>query len=427
MSSYVNNVKFSAFFYKEMQPVWINNVVRMQGFSVPDIKNSFSFCELGCGVGVNLLVAAACHPDAYFCGVDLNIEHIDVARGAAESVGLRNVEFIHSDFAGLSGFSKSFDFVVTHGVWSWVAPEVHKNILDFVDNQLKPSGVFYLHYMCHPGSTDLNILQHILKIFAKHVPGTSAHKAKTGMKLLKELDSRGAFIDQPNVRRHLEQLSSRAANDLSHEFLTDHWCPQHSVDVHQQLGARKTSYVGSADIFNNLDVALSIPRAMQPLILQTKIPEMSEVLKDVARNSRQRMDLFQRFPNALNAKEYAETCESIVIELLPGAPIPGPISFVTPIGDIEGPGFLCAPILQRLSTGPASLSELMQLPVFKEKFGLLLQTVQMMMMAEIVHPWQPVKDGNQKNVRALTQWFESNGIALKVLEACGSAVRRVLS
>lgn len=427
MSSYVTDVKFPAFFYKEMQPVWISHLVRMQGISAPDIKKSFNFCELGCGVGINLLVAAACHPDAHFYGIDLNLEHIEIARSAAESVGIKNVDFIYGEFSEVSEFSKSFDFIVTHGVWSWVAPEVREKILDFVDNQLKPCGVFYLHYMCHPGSTDLNVLQHILKLFSKQVPGTSAHKVKSGVQLLKELDRRGAFVDQPNVRRHLEQLSGRAANDLAHEFLTDYWFPQHSSDVHHQVGTREMSYVGSADVFNNIDVTLSIPRAMQPLILQTKIPEMSEAFKDVARNSRQRMDLFQRFPNALNPKEYAETCESIVIELLPGAPKPGPISFVTPIGTIDGPDFLCAPILQRLQTGPASLSELKQLPVFEEKFGLLLQTVQMMMMAEIVHPCKPVDDESRRNARALTQWFASNGIALKVLETCGSAVRRVLS
>ncbi|WP_326543209.1 class I SAM-dependent methyltransferase [Pseudorhodoferax sp.] len=417
---YTTDVDYPAFFYKEMTPVWLACVARLQGFDAPDVARPFRYGELGCGVGTNLLVAAACHPQAAFVGVDANERHLRVARDAAQAAGLRNVAFVHSGFVAFAASRPApFDFLATHGVWSWIAPQHRAGLLACVQAQLAPGGLFYLHYMCHPGSTDLQELQQVLNLFAPHVPGDSARQLQMGLKLLRQLAERGMFADRPGVLRHLQVLETKNPNHLAHEFLTDHWQPQHGVDVHRQVGALGLDYLGSADVFNNLDVALSIPGQLQAVLRQTQIPALAETLKDMARRSHQRMDLFQRAARPLGQEAHAAQLGATVFQALPGAPASGPVAFRTPIGPVEVPQALGNALLQRLAAGPASFAELAQLPAFAGQPGALVQVLQLMLMQELVHPaLAPAGNG-----QSLTQWFARNGIALRVLQDSGTAVR----
>ena len=424
VDGYTTDVDFPAYFYPEMSPVWLSSVALLQGFASPDVAGPFRYAELGCGLGINLLVAAACHPQAQFVGVDFNERHLSVARAAAQAAGLPNIEFVHG---GFQAFARSgvapFDFMATHGVWSWIAPEHRAGLLACVKQGLQPGGLFYLHYMCHPGSTDLTAVQHLLNLFAPHVPGPSAHKVQMGLKLLQQLAARGMFADQPGVRRHLEVLSVKNANHLAHEFLTDHWQPQHSADVHQQIGAVGLGYLGSADVFNNLDVALSVPGQLQGVVRQTGIPALAETLKDMARHSHQRMDLFQRQPVPLGQDRFMALLADTVFHPIAETPPDKLAVFSTAIGPVQAPPALCAALSQRLAAGPATLAELAQLPQAAGQLAQVVQTLQLMMMAGLVHPGSPATEGAPDRAEALTRWFKRHGIALQVLPQCGTAGR----
>jgi len=420
---YIADVCFPAFFYKEMQPVWLSAVAGLQRFAAPDPARSFALCELGCGVGTNLLVAAACHPDAQFVGVDFNPEHLRIARDAAASAGIRNLEFVHADFAQFArGNDRQFDFMTSHGVWSWIAPHHQAALLDSVSRNLKPGGLFYLHYMCHPGSTDLQQFQHVLNLCAHHMPGPSARKAQTGLTLLQQIAEGGAFAGHPGMLRHLSNMARRDPADLAHEFLTDHWQPQHSVDVHQRVGEAGLTFLGSADVFNNLDILLSIPSKLQGLIGRTRVPALAETLKDMARHTHQRMDLFQMAPVPLDPAAFGAVLGAMRFQLLPHAPRQGPITFSTPIGPVTGPAAVFTPLLQALASGPATGAQLLRLPGLSGDAEALLQSLQLLMMAGIVHPSGPAPAATNDAGEALSHWFGRNGITLAVVAACGTAI-----
>jgi len=418
---YISDVSYPAFFYQDMQPLWLATVAGFGGFAAPDPERPFALCELGCGIGINLLVAAACHPHASFVGVDVSDEHIRLARDAATACGLTNIDFVQADFPSFARDNeRPFDLITSHGVWSWIAPAHRAALLDCVAQALRPGGLFYLHYMCHPGSTDLQPLQHLLNLCAHHMPGPSPRKAQVGIALLQQLAQGGFFADKPGMQRHLANMAKRDPADLAHEFLTDHWQPAHSVDVHQLVEQAGLAFIGSADPFNNLDVSLSIPGALQGLIRQTRVPALAETLKDMARNAHQRMDLFQKDPAPLSREAFLARLRDTRFRLLPGAPERGPVSFATPIGPITGPETIFTPLLQRLSQGPASGAALLDLPAFATDVGALVQSLQMLMMQGIAHPMRSSAPGDDR-AEALSRWFAQNGIALEVIGACATA------
>ena len=422
---YISDVSYPAFFYKEMQPLWLSSVATLCGFSAPDSEDIFSLCELGCGVGINLLVAAACHPSASFTGVDFNAEHLRIAQDAATSAGIRNIEFIHADFATFAqDDQRQHDFITCHGAWSWIAAADQSVLLNHVSGSLKPGGLFYLHYMCHPGSTEIAPLQKLLNLCAHHMPGPSPRKAQVGMALLQQIAQSGIFTGRPEMARHLANMARRDPADLAHEFLTDHWNPQHSVDVHQQCSDAGLRYIGSADAFSNLDISLSIPGKLQSLVRQTKIPALAETIKDMARNTHQRMDMFQKAPVALAPEAFMERVFSMRFSLMSRALEPGAITFETPIGPIVGPETIFTPLLQRLMASPASGAELAQLPMFVDDIGALLQSLQLLMMQGMAHPILSGPTASDQCGEALSRWFTRNGISLHVVEACATAKPR---
>ncbi|MGN5373305.1 methyltransferase domain-containing protein [Sphingomonas hankookensis] len=419
---YITDIAYPGFFYKEMQPLWLATTATVRGFSAPEVAGAFEACELGCGTATNLLVAAACHPHARFTGVDFNEAHLAIARKAADACGLRNVTFVHADFAAFGrANTRQFDFVTSHGVWSWVAPRQRAALMDCAARSLKPRGLLYLHYMCHPGSTTILPLQHMMNLAAHHMPGDLRRKAQTGLKLLEQLAALDALAGHPAMRRHLANMARRDPADLAHEFLSDHWEPQHSVDVHQQASDAGLHLIGSADAFDNLDVSLSIPGKLQPLIRKTTVPALAEALKDMARGAHQRMDLFQKSPVPLAREALLTTVGGIAFRLLPGAPARGPITFRTPIGPITGPAAVFTPLLERLARRAATVAELMRLPSFGDDPGGLLQSLQLLMMGQIAHPALP-GDVDGAAAALLARWYERNGIALTLVDACGTAV-----
>ena len=419
---YVMDVAYPPHFHKEIQPVWLASLAQFLGTAAPDITKPYSYCELGCGMGINLLVAAATNPLGQFVGVDANEKALAIAREAAKSVGLTNVHFVHADFAHFAQSNNLFfDFIVSHGVWSWIAPNQQKHILQVVAKFLKPKGLFYLHYMCHPGATQMMPVQKLLNDLARQLPGSSAQKLQAALDFVCELDVAGTFIDQPNLSEKIKSLKQKPACYLAHDFLTDNWAPQHSTDVHQSVAQTGVTYIGSASAFDNLD-SLSVPGAVQPLLAKLASPALRETVKDLAKNQHQRSDLFQRTPVRLAQQDVLQQVDALRLQLMPQAPRSGALSFQTPIGEIQGPDDIFSPLLEKLAERPTTFAELRQLPAFTEKLGTLSQALQMLMWQGHIHPQRPDGLSCSDQASKLKAWIERNQLKLKIVEDCGTAV-----
>ncbi|MGE8397744.1 MAG: hypothetical protein ACN6NT_09095, partial [Comamonas sp.] len=58
---------------------------------------------------------------------------------------------------------------------------------------------------------------------------------------------------------------------------------------------------------------------------------------------------------------------------------------------------------------------------FQGQEGVLLQTLQLMMLQGWVHPTNPAASAALPAAQALSQWFKQQGIALQVMPDVGSA------
>jgi len=386
---YVVDVAYPGHFHRETMPLWLHATATALGFGAPDPARSYRWCELGCGGGLNTLLAAATNPLGEFVGVDFNAAQLEPARNAASDARLANVEFVAADVDMFARGQPAagFDFIVLHGIWSWVSRETQLALRNAVARLLRPGGIAYVGYMCHPGASSMAAIGKLLREHARHLPGSSADKVRAGLRLLRDLaDAGSGFVaEHPGIARQIEAMEREPAGYLAHEFLSDHWQPQHAADTIRDFAAAGCGWIGSAVPLENID-ALSVPGNVQPLLRGLPSAPLAETVRDLARNQSQRRDLFQRDPAPLSPQRHIAALDAIAFAALPGAPRAGGLTFDTRIGPVPGPAEIFDPLLRALAEGPRRFGELRRLPAFTDAPGLLNQALQALTWSGCAHP-----------------------------------------
>jgi SAM-dependent methyltransferase len=108
-------------------------------FSLGPLKAGEAVLDIGCGAGVDSLVAALMvGPEGRVVGLDVTPEMVDRARNALTPLGLGQLSFEVSDAESLPFPDQSFDAVISNGVFNLV---VHKDrALKEVYRVLRPGG-----------------------------------------------------------------------------------------------------------------------------------------------------------------------------------------------------------------------------------------------------------------------------------------------
>ena len=108
--------------------------------------------ELGCGDGRNLLALAFYRRQGEFVGVDGAASQIRTAESRQRELGITNLHFIHADFTRAGEqLQGRFDFIIAHGIFSWVPEPVRDALFSLCRDRLKPGGLLYLNYNTKPG------------------------------------------------------------------------------------------------------------------------------------------------------------------------------------------------------------------------------------------------------------------------------------
>src|SRR5580698_7023688 len=209
--------------YAETHPGRIAAVARLARWPVRPVDTA-RILELGCGRGGNLLPMAVGLPMATLVGVDAAARPIDEARAVAAEVGLRNATFVRARFDAMVLDEGSFDYVICHGVASWISAAERANLLERIARALVEGGVACVSFNVLPGWYDRLAARDWLR-FAASSLGQPAEEAAASLRWL------GARLspDQADPRRRLEAVARRleetGAAYALHEYLAEEHHP----------------------------------------------------------------------------------------------------------------------------------------------------------------------------------------------------------
>jgi SAM-dependent methyltransferase len=193
--------------------------------------------EIGCGSGGNIVPLAYTLPDSRFLGIDLAAEPLSQAREMAEALELRNIDLRVMDLRDPT--EGEFDYIVAHGIYSWVPATVRDALLAACRERLAPQGIAFISYNAWPGQHERQILHQMLRYRGDNV--------ETGREFLRTLDraEASALADSPDDLLFHDILAHIRHPVWFHEFTA------HAV-------AQGLRYLGEADVHEMFDPSGSL-------------------------------------------------------------------------------------------------------------------------------------------------------------------------
>jgi methyltransferase-like protein len=175
---------------------------------------------------------------------------IDIAKERADAIGLSNMHFINTSILDVNKSFGEFDYIIVHGIISWVPEEVRSKILDICGELLSPNGVAYVSYNALPG---WNALKSVRDMMLYHVSDVdSGHEKVSHAKLMME------FIydsipnkDQPYaqvLKKEMDMLSRHSDYYFRHDHLEDINHPYYFHEFMDAANERGLQYLSDASI-----------------------------------------------------------------------------------------------------------------------------------------------------------------------------------
>jgi len=179
--------------------------------------------EIGCGDGGNVIPMAFGLPRSRFTGIDLAGSAIARGQKIVDELHLANIRLQQLDLMDLSADFGEFDYIIAHGVYSWVPPAVRERLLEIVKTHLAANGIAFISYNAYPGGHLRQTLREMMLFHTRNVQG-ARERVKGARELLEFLvqahnqqDAYGTFL-----RLELESLLERKPECFYHDELEEH-------------------------------------------------------------------------------------------------------------------------------------------------------------------------------------------------------------
>lgn len=293
-------VPYRSFPFRQTHPDRLATIAHLFGLESPDIETA-RVLEIGCASGGNLLPMAEQLPNSRFIGIDGSQRQIVDGRRLLDALGLQNVELRHQDLCEFQPVEKEFDYIICHGVYSWVADDVQKRILEICEKGLAPNGVAYISYNTYPGWHMRGMIRDIMRFRAQffETPESQLAQARGLLSFLSESVSTDNNPYGMLLKSELESISQSDDSYLLHDHLEEINDPIYFHQFAERAAKQGLQYLGEADFgVMSLDNFPDSVRAMLESVSRTTV-EMEQYM-DFLRNRAFRQTLLCRASVPLN-------------------------------------------------------------------------------------------------------------------------------
>ena len=212
--------------------------------------------EIGCGDAGNLIPMAYSLPGSEFIGVDLAEGPIAAARRQCEELELRNLSLHSMDLREIGPDLGKFDFIIAHGLYSWIPSGIRDRLLAVCRDRLAPSGVAFVSYNVYPGRQTRHMLREFMLFHTRGVedPTQKVEKARALLEFLQKLSAvkdswKGALATE------VEVMLKNRDETLYHDDLAPINEPVYLWQFAQHAARRGLQYVGDAELHQMFDDA----------------------------------------------------------------------------------------------------------------------------------------------------------------------------
>ncbi|HLM98961.1 MAG TPA: methyltransferase regulatory domain-containing protein [Bryobacteraceae bacterium] len=265
----------------------------------------------------------------------------------------------YPDFDAAAGYDfPGFDYIVSHGVYTWVNPSTRQSWRRFIDRHLKPGGLVYVSYNALPGRAADLPLQRLVRALGRSMPGNSQEQVAAALGVVDSLTDMKApaLVSSPfatGLREHRESLSLAY---LAHEFMGADWEPLSVTDVRADLADIGLKPAGSATLMQNYD-GFVLGRVARESLATIGDADARELARDFLIDQFFRRDVFIRDGGRLDENERRRRLlESTFFLSQPAAKVEYGIS--TSAGHLSFDNAAARHIVKALAAGPRRLADI---------------------------------------------------------------------
>src|ERR1700722_18832368 len=210
------------------------------------------YLEIGCGDGTHLIASAVGLPNATFVGIDLSNAAIERGNRVIAELGLKNLTLAAADLTSWDPPAEGFDYVMAHGLYSWVPKPVRDALISLIARSMTKRGVGYVSFNAYPGCYIRRMLWEMLRTHVEGITDPSA-KIKGALELVqflkvglpKKKDAPLALL-VPELDQLLENRDPRV---LYHDDLGEVNDPVYFRDFMAHAGRHGLRFVAEAEQF----------------------------------------------------------------------------------------------------------------------------------------------------------------------------------
>jgi methyltransferase-like protein len=213
--------------------------------------------ELGCGDACNILPMALEFPESEFVGVDLSVVHIENGRSMADALGLKNLSLRTADLMEMATDFGEFDYIIAHGLYSWVPCAVREQLLAICRGSLAENGLAFISYNALPGGHLRSLFRGMMLFRTEGItaPEDKVREARALAEMVMQTPLPAVPIRNLLVRE-AERIREYRDHHLFHDDLAEINDPCYFHEFAAAASRHGLQYLAEADLHENEESSL---------------------------------------------------------------------------------------------------------------------------------------------------------------------------
>ncbi|MBM4050369.1 MAG: methyltransferase domain-containing protein [Planctomycetes bacterium] len=234
--------------FPDTRPERLAAVAKLFGLDAPAVDRC-RVLELGCAAGGNLVGTAQDYPHSRFVGVDASSRQIADGWTVVDALRLKNIQLQHLDILDIGADFGEFDYIISHGLFSWAPAKVQDRMIELCRRHLAPNGVAYISYNTFPGWHIRGIVRDMMLFRGMQFADPAARLAQS--KALVEFVAKSVRSEDSPYKRllqaELEFIGKQSDYYLHHDHLEENNRPMYFHEFARKLAVNGLQYLGEAE------------------------------------------------------------------------------------------------------------------------------------------------------------------------------------
>jgi methyltransferase-like protein len=243
-----DEVLYPSALYPHTHPDRLAMIAALYGLKAAPVE-ACRVLELGCGDGTNLTAMAYALPGSYFVGIDAAQRPIDAGQETIKELGLSNISLRHLDLMQTPSNLGPFNYIIAHGLYSWVPEAVRNKILALCGAFLTDTGVAYVSYNAYPGCHFRDLTRGMMRYHVTKFsdPNQKVQQARALLKFLAESKGEPELYHQL-LKAELHQALTRPESALFHDDLSSINQPFYFHEFVAHAASHGLQYLSEANV-----------------------------------------------------------------------------------------------------------------------------------------------------------------------------------